>query len=40
MTVREFHWKVTGWRATLIGGVILAVPFALVFAAGLIVGRA
>lgn len=36
---REFHWSVTGWRASLIGGVLLAIPIAVVFGAGFLAAR-
>jgi hypothetical protein len=39
VSTREFHWRVTGWRASLIGSVILAIPFGIVFALGFIAGR-
>ena len=36
----EFHWQVTGWRATAVGLALLAIPVGIIFTAGFLVGRA
>lgn len=37
---REWHWRVTGWRADLVALVAFGVPVLLIFAAGFWAGRA
>jgi hypothetical protein len=40
MSAREYHWKVTGWRAVILACMLLSPYVAIPFIAGFVIGRA